>query len=202
MKFELLIFGITGFLVMNAYYDDKYIQMLKTWKKYYQMAGIGFVGLSAYLFIKKYPQHSNELFSQANGLIKCLPIDKSAGDLLTPIFNLAQKTNIFKGNPIQTQQQQQQRHQQPQQNHQPQQYKQQRLETSGGNGSKRSVSETKKKFVASQQQWKCDSCKQQLSAWFEVDHKLRLGSGGSNHISNLVALCRECHGKKTAFENF
>jgi rubredoxin len=76
------------------------------------------------------------------------------------------------------------------------------METSGGNGNKRSVSETKKKFVASQQGWKCDSCKQQLSAWFEVDHKVRLGSGGTNQISNLVALCRECHGKKTAFENF
>jgi len=76
------------------------------------------------------------------------------------------------------------------------------METSGKNGSKRSVSETKKKFVASQQDWKCDSCKQKLSAWFEVDHKLRLGFGGTNHISNLVALCRECHGKKTAFENF
>jgi 5-methylcytosine-specific restriction endonuclease McrA len=25
--------------------------------------------------------------------------------------------------------------------------------------------------------------------------------GGSNHIDNLVALCRECHGKKTTIEN-
>jgi hypothetical protein len=187
MKFELLIFGITGFLVMNAYHDDKYIQMLKTWKKYYQMAGIGFVGLSAYLFIKKYPQHSSSLLTHANGLVKCLPIDKNAGDLLTPIFNLAQ-TNLFNGVPLPPSQQQ------PQRPH--------RMETSGGNGNKRSVSETKKKFVASQQGWKCDSCKQQLSAWFEVDHKVRLGSGGTNQISNLVALCRECHGKKTAFENF
>ena len=189
MKFELLIFGLTAFFIMNAYHDDKYVQMLKTWKKYYQMAGIGFVGLSAYLFIKKYPQHSSNLFTHANGLIKSLPIDKNTGDLLTPIFNLTQ-TNLFKG---QFPQQQQQQYQYPQQ---------QRMESSGKNGSKRSVSETKKKFVACQQDWKCDSCKQKLSAWFEVDHRLRLGSGGTNHISNLVALCRECHGKKTAFENF
>lgn len=196
MKFELLIFGITGFLVMNAYYDDKYIQMLKTWKKYYQMAGIGFVGLSAYLFIKKYPQHSSSLFTHANGLIKCLPIDKNASDLLTPMFNIANaQTNLFNGsiNP--------QRHAAALVGGGSDQ-QQQRMETSGGNGNKRSVSETKKKFVASNQGWKCDSCKQQLSAWFEVDHKVRLGSGGTNHISNLVALCRECHGKKTAFENF
>ena len=196
MKFELLIFGVTGFLVMNAYYDDKYLQMLKTWKKYYQMAAIGFVGLSAYLFIKKYPQHSSSLFTHANGLIKCLPIDKNAGDLLTPMFNLAQ-TNLFNGIPNDNNNNNNNRN-----STSTSEQKSQRMETSGGNGSKRSVSETKKKFVASQQNWKCDSCKQQLTAWFEVDHKVRLGSGGTNHISNLVALCRECHGKKTAFENF
>ena len=62
-------------------------------------------------------------------------------------------------------------------------------------------SETKKKFVASQQSWKCGHCQIQLPAWFEVDHKIRLENGGSNHVDNLVALCRDCHGKKTAMEN-
>ena len=66
---------------------------------------------------------------------------------------------------------------------------------------KRSVSETKKKYVASQQGWKCGDCKTQLNAWFEVDHIKRLEHGGTNEISNLVALCRDCHGKKTAMEN-
>jgi 5-methylcytosine-specific restriction endonuclease McrA len=66
---------------------------------------------------------------------------------------------------------------------------------------KRSVSETKKKYIASQQQWKCGNCDIQLPAWFEVDHKIRLENGGSNHVDNLVALCRDCHGKKTAMEN-
>ena len=70
-----------------------------------------------------------------------------------------------------------------------------------GKPTKRSVSETKKKYVASIQNWKCDSCKEGLTAWFEVDHKIRLDSGGSNHVNNLVALCRNCHGKKTALEN-
>ena len=37
---------------------------------------------------------------------------------------------------------------------------------------KRSVSETKKKYVASQQGWKCAGCSSQLDATFEVDHKL------------------------------
>ena len=66
---------------------------------------------------------------------------------------------------------------------------------------KRSVSETKKKFVASRQGWKCGDCQDQLNAWFEVDHKMRLDQGGSNHVDNLVALCRDCHGKKTTIEN-
>lgn len=66
---------------------------------------------------------------------------------------------------------------------------------------KRSVSETKKKWVASNQNWRCGECGKQLPAWFEVDHKLRLDHGGSNHVDNLVALCRDCHGKKTAIEN-
>ena len=55
--------------------------------------------------------------------------------------------------------------------------------------------------MASQQNWKCGNCEIQLPAWFEVDHKIRLEHGGSNHINNLVAYCRDCHGKKTALES-
>ena len=66
---------------------------------------------------------------------------------------------------------------------------------------KRSVSETKKKFIASNQNWKCAECKEMLKAWFEVDHKQRLDQGGTNDVSNLEALCRNCHGKKTSMEN-
>ena len=48
MKFEFLIFAITMFFVVNTYYDGKYVKLLKSWKKYYQMAGIAFAGISAY----------------------------------------------------------------------------------------------------------------------------------------------------------
>jgi 5-methylcytosine-specific restriction endonuclease McrA len=65
---------------------------------------------------------------------------------------------------------------------------------------KRAVGETKKKFVASRQDWNCAKCNTKLSAWFEVDHIQRLDRGGSNHVDNLEALCRECHGAKTAME--
>jgi 5-methylcytosine-specific restriction endonuclease McrA len=76
-----------------------------------------------------------------------------------------------------------------------------RMLQSGKNATKRSVSETKKKYVASMQDWKCGECGDRLNAWFEVDHKVRLEYGGGNDVQNLVALCRECHGKKTAMEN-
>ena len=196
MKFELLVFGATAFFIANTYYDGRYVQIMKSWKKYYQMISIGFVGLSAYLFIRKYPGHSRSLFTHANGIIKYLPIDKDATNLL---FDLTDKGQMFSEPPNSYAVQQN------------------RVMNSGGgnamasgaglstNGpvkaTKRSVSETKKKFVAAQQGWKCGACKQQLPAWFEVDHKIRLDNGGSNHVDNLVALCRDCHGKKTAFEN-
>ena len=80
-------------------------------------------------------------------------------------------------------------------------HQEKKMMTSGKTSTKRSVSETKKKYVASQQGWKCGKCHQQLPAWFEVDHTIRLEYGGTNEVNNLVALCRECHGQKTAMEN-
>lgn len=78
----------------------------------------------------------------------------------------------------------------------------QRILSSGKGGStKRSVSETKKKYVASSQEWKCGNCRNQLDHTFEIDHKMRLEYGGGNDVNNLIALCRNCHGKKTASEN-
>lgn len=214
MKFGLLIFGLTAFFVTNVYYDGKYVQLMKSWKKYYQMAGIAFIGLSAYLFIKKYPADTKNLFKHANEIVKYMPIDKDASDLLMPIIDMTNMTNLSLFNDIKTNSP---ANQQPQQQYQYQNLtpQQKRLLNSGNNQggnnnnnnnntqkpTKRCVSETKKKFVAAQQGWNCGSCKKQLPAWFEVDHKIRLEQGGSNHVDNLVALCRDCHGKKTAFEN-
>jgi hypothetical protein len=162
--------------------------------------------LSAYLFIRKYPGHSRSLFTHANGIIKYLPIDKDASNML---FDLTNSSNAFGAREMFSHNS----------NGMGMTHQQARVLSSGAGSSanqgtsgagtnanptkatKRSVSETKKKFVAAQQGWKCGSCKQQLPAWFEVDHKIRLDNGGSNHVDNLVALCRDCHGKKTAFEN-
>lgn len=62
---------------------------------------------------------------------------------------------------------------------------------------RRAVSYSRKKKVAASQGWTCLVCKSILSHVFEVDHIQPLFLGGSNSESNLQALCRECHGKKT-----
>jgi 5-methylcytosine-specific restriction endonuclease McrA len=191
MKRELIVLGITTFFVMNTYHDGKYTELLKSWKKYYQITGIAFVGLSCYLFLKKHPNEMQSLFSHASGVVKYMPIDKNSADLLTPILNMVQtpmvnggyNNNVNNINNINTLPPQQKRM------------------MNSGKSTKRCVSETKKKYIAAQQGWKCKKCGQQLSAWFEVDHVMRLEHGGTNHISNLEALCRECHGCKTAMEN-
>lgn len=66
---------------------------------------------------------------------------------------------------------------------------------------KRNVSSLTKKMVASNQEWKCGSCNQTLDYTYEIDHHIPLFKGGSNELNNLIALCRNCHGKKTLHEN-
>ena len=53
MKLEFLIFGITGFLIANTYYDGKFTDMMKIKMKYIKMFMFGAIALSLYIFIKK-----------------------------------------------------------------------------------------------------------------------------------------------------
>lgn len=69
-----------------------------------------------------------------------------------------------------------------------------------GKPKQRSVSQLLKKQIAARQQWKCGHCLSILDASYEVDHVLALYKGGTNEDTNLVALCRNCHGKKTVNE--
>ena len=71
----------------------------------------------------------------------------------------------------------------------------------GGTAKVRKVTEQMKKYVASQQQWKCRHCGDTLDATYEVDHVVALENGGDNNMNNLQALCRNCHGKKTMGDN-
>ena len=206
MKLELFVFGITAFLVFNTYYDGKYLKVFHSWQKEIKMSTFAFVGLSLYIFLKKNPGQTQSMLSHANDIIRYMPISRSSADMLSPFLDFANKKSLFQEGDNFNLAQQPQQHQQPQ-HQQPQNAREAqmaaRLMASGrNNATKRSVSETKKKFVAAQQSWKCGHCDRQLPAWYEVDHVVRLEHGGSNNVDNLVALCRDCHGKKTAMETF
>lgn len=179
MSVQFWIIVICIILIYNIYYDNKLYNKLKDiykYKKYYKIGLIVIFGLGALKIIKKSPTVGYENMSTLNTLIQLMPIDRQSKDLITPFFK-------------------------PQDNINEPYSSVKKLNNSGKRQHKRSVSETKKKYVASLQNWKCKHCKTQLSAWFEVDHKTRLDDGGNNEVSNLEALCRECHGKKTAMEN-
>ena len=66
--------------------------------------------------------------------------------------------------------------------------------------SSRKLSETKKKIIASNQNWRCNHCKNVLNFTYEIDHIIPLYKGGNNELYNLQALCRNCHGIKTYTE--
>ena len=200
MKIELFFIVVTGFFIFNTYYDGKYTKIFVKNKKYFQMGFFALVGFAIYLMMKKNPVRSKNILLHANNMIKYMPIDKSSMSMISPILDFTtlgnNGSNHFLGelndNDVDNSSQQQQ---QATNNYE------KRILQSGGKGTKRSVSETKKKYVASIQDWKCKDCKTQLTAWFEVDHIKRLEYGGGNNVENLVALCRDCHGRKTAMEN-
>jgi hypothetical protein len=185
MKAGLMILGITAFLVVNTYYDGKYTKMLSINQKYFKMAMFAFVGFSMYLLIKKNPKGSKSMLQHANALIRYMPVDRETADLISPIFDFTNAKNSMDS----------MAQSYTAYNDDTPQHK--RMLNSGGNTTTRSVSETKKKYVAAQQGWKCNNCGTQLNHTFEVDHKVDLRYGGTNHVSNLVALCRNCHGEKT-----
>jgi hypothetical protein len=211
MRIEIVLFLIAIAVMANIYTDGKLVRSLSKYKKYYQMAGVAFAALAMYVLFKKNPERARDLVFTSNEYLKYMPVDKNASSILNPILDFTSKYSggvagassfgeFSQAHPILNLSSGRQT------------CAEARITKSGGvdsigggqpqvKATKRSVSETKKKYVAAQQGWKCGNCTKQLPAWFEVDHKIRLEHGGSNHIDNLVALCRDCHGEKTAMEN-
>jgi hypothetical protein len=191
MRLEIFILGLTAFFIYNAYTDGKYTKMLMTFKKYYKMIFYALLGVGIYVLLKRNPNQGRNMLLYANNIVKFMPIDKTSMDMLSPIIDFTSQEDSFMEsfNGIDS--------------NLPPGFcnGERRILTSGKNGTKRSVSETKKKYVAANQDWKCGHCKTQLDHTFEIDHKIRLEYGGTNDVTNLIALCRNCHGKKTASEN-
>jgi len=171
MKWQMwLILGLIFFAADTAH-DNKYSKALMHYKKYAKSAAVVFGLFSFYLYNKTNPGQSTQMVGHLNSMIKYMPIDQSSKNLIAPFLNGRNEDRILSSG-----------------------------QSSSEGSTARSVSGTKKKYVAASQGWTCDGCKTKLDAWFEVDHKVRLADGGSNHVSNLVALCRNCHGKKTMME--
>lgn len=218
VKAEYIVFIVAAFLIVNTYYDGHLMKMFQSNQKWMKMAMFAFAGLSLFLFLRRNPENSRQLMYHANDIIKYMPISKGTADMITPFFDMtggpspndggasggassggASSGVASSGSAI--------GRAMSSAMGAPSSHgggggggsaSERRILNSGKNSSKRSVSETKKKYVAAQQGWKCGDCQRQLPAWFEVDHVIALEHGGSNHVDNLVALCRDCHGKKTA----
>lgn len=191
MRLEIFVLAITAFFVYNAYTDGKYTKMFMSFKKYYKMIFYVILGVGIYILLKRNPNQGRQMLLYANNLVKYMPIDKSSIDMLSPIIDF-------------TSQNQNSSFMESVNNLEPSNrgiYNGSEMLPSGKIGTKRSVSETKKKYVAANQNWKCGNCESQLDHTFEIDHKIRLEYGGGNDVQNLIALCRNCHGIKTASEN-
>ena len=204
MRFEIIVFLLAGLIAANIYTDGKLLKTALSWKKYYQMIGVGLGALFFCWLLRRNPANAHQLIASSNEYLKYLPIDRTTSSVLSPILDFTSKYNggaasdggVSESYPILN----------LGSNNGKQEYAEKRILSSGlpvdkSRATKRSVSETKKKWVAAKQSWRCGHCGKQLPPWFEVDHKIRLEHGGSNHVDNLVALCRDCHGEKTAIEN-
>jgi len=194
MRLGLFLIVVTGIVLYDVYYDHFLIDSVKKNQKYIKMGAIAFAAFTIYIFFKKMPKEGNSMLIHANDIIKYMPIDKKTSDLLTPIFDFTFRKETGHMSPDQM------THDQVSPQMKRMLYSGKGM--GGGGGAhggrvKRSVSETKKKYVASNQQWMCGHCQQQLDHTFEVDHIQDLQYGGDNSVGNLVALCPNCHRKKT-----
>lgn len=178
MNYSYIILIATGLLMYNIYTDNQFFKKMKQRIKYIKMLGIGFIGFSFYLFIKKHPNDSKSWALHASNLIKYAPIDKNSKDFISPILDLSKHSHL-------------------QSSTNPNSNTNNKSLFFNNTNHKRSVSESRKKYVASMQNWTCKDCQNTLDATYEVNHIIELQDGGSNEISNLEALCRNCHGKKT-----
>lgn len=196
MRIELIILFIAGIVAFNIYTEGKYMKMVTQHKKYWQMAAIGFGAIVLCWLLRRDPSRAKDMLESTNNYLKYMPIDSGTASMISPVLNFAASQQPDFNRPVVALDE---------------------VSVRGGSKSldgtksldsssvegrvKRSVSETKKKFVAARQKWLCKECGVMLSATYEIDHIIRLDRGGSNHIDNLAALCPNCHRQKTMVEN-
>ena len=179
MRIELIMLIVVGGLCYHVYSDGKWIAPLIAYKKQAQIGGIVLAGLFKYWIFKSDPLNAHKLLVSGKDFVKYMPIDSTASSFLSPVLDFTGKWYSTGGGGGR------------------EAAAVSKMMNSGQNTTKRSVSETKKKFKAASQDWKCFDCKKQLDGLFEVDHIVPLHKGGTNHIENLHALCVNCHKLRT-----
>lgn len=152
MRFEIIVLAITAFFIYNTYHDGKLTKIFIKNKKYIQMGFFAFLGIMFYLLIKKNPLKFKNILLHANNVVKYMPIDKSSMDMISPILDFTTNAASNNGtsddggteyNFMNGLNQTGQLGQGPGQG-QGQLSQEKRILQSGGKGTKRSVSETKK----------------------------------------------------------
>jgi cytochrome c553 len=184
MKVEIIFLAITSFFMTNIYTDGKLYAKALTYKKYYHMILVLGVAIFLYWLVKKNPNKARNFLKTSQNYVKYIPMDNDTSKIVLPMLQFTKTMDetfgeSFTDNTVTSPS----------------------ISPIYEKKTKRAVSESRKKYVASLQQWQCGECHQLLTASFEIDHIVRLDRGGSNEITNLIALCRECHGNKTILEN-
>jgi hypothetical protein len=175
MRIELWILFVTIAILYDTYHNNIYSKKIFYYKKYFKIIGIAVAVLFFYSFVKKNPDDTHNILQNVNNCIKYLPIDKTTSSVLSSGVGILSQP-VFESSSLASQS----------------------SDIEKKTIMKRSVSETKKKYVAYSQGWKCNLCNKTLDHTYEIDHKIELRNGGSNETDNLVALCAGCHRLKTA----
>lgn len=185
LKRSLLVVLICGVVIWDILTNGSIQKKLTDIKKYGKAAMILIIGLGVLLMVNK-PEHSNaDMITTASHIVSAMPASSTTrlmrgglgfmangGGLSWPAAD-NERGSVAVGHSSGI--------------------------AAGGSPKikARSVSEARKKAVAASQGWRCSACNDMLSATYEVDHIVELQDGGSNEISNLTAMCRNCHGEKT-----
>ena len=193
---------LTGAAMAAIEWGGQATQFMARHKKRMTIAFIAITGLFVYSIFKYSPAKGRNMLLCAGNMIRYMPLNRQTADVLTHVLdmtgNQAGMMHHINGglNPGHLAALAPPAVPEPRVRELPPS-----RAFGGQRRFKRSVSETKKKYVASSQNWRCAHCGKQLDHTFEIDHKVRLQDGGSNDVSQLEALCPGCHRLKTAREN-
>ena len=189
-----LLFGAAALAIANVYYDNKLFSAALAHRKYLHMAAIAGAASVVYYLLTHMPAYANKIIASTHECLKYIPVYSSIAKTGSGLglglgSGLGQNARSLAPEPAFAK---------AVFGAAPNQGRDGRDGRDGKAPCKRSVSETKKKFVASSQAWHCGECKQLLNHTFEIDHRVALTHGGTNDTHNLVALCPLCHREKTA----